>query len=157
MNDQTEHERLLAEVLTEEAPSHFDEVVLAGTLRALRARKRNRQLVRGAACATAVALTVILGFRLRPARPVVTTAETPSTTSRPLIEIIESRPLPASMLITTRTITIPLVKPGRSIQMYQKISDAELLELAGNDGAILIRGGAGQSEHLVGPTIFALE
>ena len=151
MKPESERLNLLDDVLANAAPTEFQRELLEGTLRAVRRRRRMRQCGRGLAVAgvfAAIALSVW-------------NALLPTTSVklvRPALHIVSSQPLPASMIVETRPIsvlvvtssptTFVMVETGSIKDPFQEITDEQLLALVGNRPAALVRQGPHQAELL---------
>ncbi|HYT62053.1 MAG TPA: hypothetical protein VEL06_17875, partial [Haliangiales bacterium] len=95
MNPDLERHGLLDDVLAEAAPADFERALLEGTLRAVRRRRRTRQLTRGLAVVGAFAAIVVAVWNaLWPFSSVKAV--------RPALNIVRSQPLPPSMIVRTR-------------------------------------------------------
>src|SRR5688572_33166801 len=137
-----EQDNLLDDVLGEAAPADFERALLDATLRAVRRRRRMRQCSRGLAAAgvfAAIAVAVWNTFL-------------PTTSINlvgPTLHIVSSQPLPASMVVETRPVsvrvvtssptTFVMVETGSIKDPFQEITDEQLLALVGNRPAALVR------------------
>ena len=152
MSRPIDHERLLADSLTDEAPAGFREALLGSTLRLARRRRRIRQLRQGAMALAVLGLTAILVWRNLPRHPA---APPPATAN---YRAIHTRPLPASAMVATQPLSpdrlIVSVTNARAVQTTRSsgrfgvINDDQLLGLVAPRSAVLVRRGAG-SEELV--------
>ena len=151
MKPESQQHSLLDDVLTEGAPADFDRALLEGTLGAVRRRRRARQCRHGLAAAGVFAVIALA----------VWNAVMPSTSVnlvRPALHIVSSQPLPASMVVRTRSggvvvvasspRTFELVETGSIKDPFQEITDEQLLALVGSRPAALVRQGPHQAELL---------
>ena len=155
MNNRTDQESLLAEVLAEASPTDFREAMLAETLRLARRRRQFRQVRQAAGVLAVTGLLAVLVAQQFSRQPDV---------SRPLAkkivkqsyELVRTQPLPAGALISTRkfseaqfaaavstVVAVATVSGG-----FRQINDNELLALLADKPAVLIRTGP-NSEELV--------
>src|ERR1035437_9986901 len=101
MNNRTDQESLLAEVLAEASPTDFREAMLAETLRLARRRRQFRQVRQAAGVLAVIGLLAVLVAQQFSRQPDV---------SMPLVkkivklsyELVRTQPLPAGALISTR-------------------------------------------------------
>jgi hypothetical protein len=146
MNPGPDHERLLSEVLAEDAPAGFREALLGETLQRVRRRRRVRQARRVAAlCVVAGMLTVFAWRFLLPHSGTLTGK--PRSTGYELVltqplsagAIVATQPLSAGHLISSQT-TVAVVSTtgGGNLRL---INDDELLALVAPRPAALVRFG----------------
>jgi hypothetical protein len=151
MKPESEQNSLLDDVLTEAAPSDFERALLDGTLRAVRRRRRSRRASRGLAVAGVfAAIALAVWNALLPTTPVHLV--------RPVLHIVKSHPLPASIVVGTRPgsvvvvtsspTTIVMVETGFIKDPVQEINDEQLLALAVGRPVALVRQGQHQAELL---------
>lgn len=155
MNNRTDNESLLAEVLAEGSPSDFRPVMLAETLRLARRRRQFRQARRVVGVAMVLGVLAILASHPFSKAPVVSPALA-QTTVKQSYELVHTQPLPAGAWINTRSFAeVQTVVPGATIAEiatvsggYRLINDDELLAFLADKPALLIRTGP-HSEELV--------
>jgi hypothetical protein len=155
MNNHTDKESLLAEVLAEASPADFRAAMLTETLRLARRRRQFRQMRSAAGVLVVMGLLVILIPKLlykeqESAQPLV------KRIVRPSYELIRTQAMPASGLIGTRN--VPEVQSVTSVSTvveivtvsggFLQINDNELLAFFADEPAVLIRTGP-HSEELV--------
>jgi hypothetical protein len=158
MNRKVDNE-LLNDVFAENTPADFREAMLGETLRLARRRRHFRQTRNAFGVFAALAL---LGIFIRqetlPQKTIAVSASSPvaKITSPKSYEIVHTRPLPASVIVTTHSLSggqflvsaaeIKIVRttPGN----FRVINDDELLALIAPRPAILLRTGK-NSEELV--------
>jgi|SRR5437867_4560159 len=149
MKTDLEHHGLLDDVLAEAAPPDFELALLEGTLRAARRQRRSRRLTRGlAAVGLFAAIAVVVWNSSRPTAPF--------KSIRPALNIVQTRPLPPSMIVRTRTdsvtivgtsaATFLLVETGAIKDPFKEIDDEQLLALARGRPVALVRQGQHQAE-----------
>jgi hypothetical protein len=155
MNNHSDQQRLLEDVLAESSPADFRGRLLAETLRLARRRRRWRQ-TRSVAGALAVAILAALLIRLswpeRRSTP-PQQAKTPDTTG---FRTVETEPLPASAVVFTGGFSpVKMVSSASTVTQvattsggFRPINDDQLLTLVGPWSAVLIRTGP-KSEELV--------
>jgi hypothetical protein len=156
MKKETNNE-LLDDVLAEAAPADFREALLGETLRVVRRRRRVRQT--RSAIVTMVALALLGFFALRKNAPVpsalLTLPSAKTTTSHPYT-VVNTRPLSANAMVTTRPMgTVTVITSETTVAViettngnFRTIGDEELLALVAAHPAILVQTGP-QSEKLV--------
>ena len=155
MNEQTENQDLLAEVLAEASPPDFREAMLAETLRLARRRRQFRQARPVAGVLVLMSLLAVLvaqHFSKLPADspPMAKEVEPQS------YKLVRTQPLPASALVSTRSfsaagfaVTVPKVVEVATVSGgFRLINDDQLLALLADKPAVLIRTGP-HSEELV--------
>ena len=151
MKTESKHRPLLDDVLAEAAPADFERALLDGTLRAVRRRRRMHHWNRGlAVVGVFAAIALVVWKALLPGTPV--------KLIRPALGMVSSRPLPPSMIITTRPgsvavvasspKTFMLVETGSIMDPFKEIDDEQLLALAAGHPAALVRQGPHQAELL---------
>lgn len=126
----TDQERLLADVLREEAGSDFHNALLDETLRLARRRRQARLVRRLIGVCAIIALTMTIAIWRRSPVPLLET--------RPPYQLTFSRPLPSSCVVSSqpfRTDQIVSSTPASSIVhttsgRYSVLGDDELLALA---------------------------
>jgi hypothetical protein len=153
MNQQNDHERLLADVLAGEDVAGFREALFSETLRRARRRRHFRQARRGSA---AVAVFVGLGLWVWHSLP--SQVKSPAV-SRPNYAVVHSQPLPAAALVLTRPLAIDQhVASFTNVQrvqtapgggQFREIDDDELLTLAEPKPVALVRRGPHTAELIV--------
>jgi hypothetical protein len=141
MNDPADNERLLTDVLADEAG--FRETLFSETLRLARRRRRMRQARRTAAAVVVLAGLAALVWQSLPPRGTV-----PQTTGK-LYIVVHTRPLPEAALVTTRPFsadrlvasvaTTSIVTTPAASGQFREIGDDELLALAAPRPVVLIR------------------
>ena len=150
MTRRTDQERLLTDVLREEAGAEFHDALLGETLRLARRRRQARlaQRVGGVFALMAVAMGIALWRR--PHAPVLET-RTPAphyqlTLSQPLPAtcVVSSRPLRADQVVVS-TLASSVIQTTTTGGLYRVLGDDELLALAPLPAA-LIRRGAHEAE-----------
>ena len=98
MNDRAKKERLLNEILAEETPAGFREVLLEDTLRLARRRRHFRQTRRAVS-----ALAVVAGLALVVWRSLMPTGIPPEP-SRPYV-LVRTQPLPLQAVVATQPLS----------------------------------------------------
>lgn len=155
MNERTDNQNLLAEVLAEASPPDFREAMLAETLRLARRRRRIRQARPVAGVLVMAGLLVVLVAHHFSKLPAVSPPMAKQTEPQSY-KLVRTRPLPASALVSTRnfpatgfTASVPKVIEVATVSGgFRLINDDELLALLADKPAVLIRTGP-HSEELV--------
>ena len=155
MNNRTDQESLLAEVLAEASPTDFREAMLAETLRLARRRRQFRQVRQAAGVLAVIGLLAVLVAQQFSRQPDVSMPLAKKIVKQSY-ELVRTQPLPAGALISTRkfseaqfaasvstVIVVATVSGG-----FRQINDNELLALLADKPAVLIRTGP-NSEELV--------
>ena len=155
MNNRTDQESLLAEVLAEASPTDFREAMLAETLRLARRRRQFRQVRQAAGVLAVIGLLAVLVAKQFSRQPDVSMPLAKKIVKQSY-ELVRTQPLPASALISTRN--FPEVQSVASVSAvvevatvsggFRQINDNELLALLADKPAVLIRTGP-NSEELV--------
>lgn len=150
MNDPADNERLLTDVLADEAG--FREALFSETVRLARRRRRLRQARRATAAVAVLVGLAALVWQSLPPRGVV-----PQLTGKPYV-VVRTQPLPETALVTTRRLsadrlvasvaTASIVATPANSGQFQEIGDDELLALAAPRPVVLVRLGP-HSEELV--------
>jgi multidrug efflux pump subunit AcrB len=155
MNNHTDKESLLAEVLAEASPADFRAAMLMETLRLARRRRQFRQMRSAAGVLVVMGLLVILIPKSlykeqESSQPLV------KRIAKPGYELVRTRAMPVSELISTRN--YPEVHSVASVSTvveiatasggFLQINDNELLAFLADEPAVLIRTGP-HSEELV--------
>jgi hypothetical protein len=155
MNNRTDQENLLTEILAEASPADFRAALLAETLRLARRRRQFRQARRVAGVlAVAGLLAVLVAQQFSKPNPVSKSLAKKIT--KKSYELIHTQPLPARALVFTRSFSpaefaapVPRVNEVATISGgFRLINDDELLALLADKPAVLIRTGP-HSEELV--------
>jgi hypothetical protein len=155
MNNRTDQESLLAEVLAEASPTDFREAMLAETLRLARRRRQFRQVRQAAGVLAVIGLLAVLVAQQFSRQPDVSMPLAKKIVKQSY-ELVRTQPLPAGALISTRkfseaqfaasvstVVAVATVSGG-----FRQINDNELLALLADKPAVLIRTGP-NSEELV--------
>lgn len=155
MNNRTDQESLLAEVLAEASPTDFREAMLAETLRFARRRRQFRQVRQAAGVLAVTGLLAVLVAQQFSRQPDVSMPLAKKIVKQSY-ELVRTQPLPAGALISTRkfseaqfaasvstVVAVATVSGG-----FRQINDNELLALLADKPAVLIRTGP-NSEELV--------
>jgi hypothetical protein len=155
MNNRTDQESLLAEVLAEASPTDFREAMLAETLRLARRRRQFRQVRQAAGVLAVTGLLAVLVAQQFSRQPDVSMPLAKKIVKQSY-ELVRTQPLPAGALISTRkfseaqfaasvstVVAVATVSGG-----FRQINDNELLALLADKPAVLIRTGP-NSETLV--------
>ncbi len=161
MNQQSDPERLLKDILSEGLSGEFRQALLGESLRLARQRRRVGHARRAAMALAVLAVFAGLLWRILPTSPV--TAEKAQTTT-PLVrnsalpptqlvstrrlaggEIVTSQPLPAEKLLTTMSATL-FLSPTAADGQIRFIDDSELLALVGSKPVALMRRGPHAAE-----------
>ena len=142
----TDHQRLLADALADEAPEGFREALLGETLCYARKRRRWRQARRGVAGLVALSLLAVLLRQVvphHPAAPPVAVAVAAGS-----CEIVHTQPLPAGAIVTTQPFspdglmasaaTVVIVETAVAPIRWREISDDELLSLVAPRPVLLV-------------------
>ena len=151
MNDRPDSERLLSDILAEDAPVGFREELLANTLRLARRRRHTRQTRRAvAALAIVLSLFFVAWHWLTPA------ARSPEPARRYVL--VRTRPLPPQAFIQTQPLARAAVVASRRVAdilttadggyRAREIEDEELLALAAPNPVVLVRYSPHQAELL---------
>ena len=143
MNRRTDQERLLTDVLREEAAGDFHDALLGETLRLARRRRRVRlaRRVGGVFAILAVTATITLWRRPHPpvleARPPAQHYHLTLSQPPPASCLVSSHPLRADqVVVSTLASSVIRTTTGR----YQVLGDDELLALAPVPAALVRRG-----------------
>ena len=155
MNERTDNQDLLAEVLAEASPPEFREAMLAETLRLARRRRQFRQLRPAAGVLFLMSLLAVLVAQ-HFSKPPVVSMPLAKTIEQQSYELVRTQPLPASALVSTRSfsatgfaISIPkVIEVSTASGGFRLINDDQLLALLADKPAVLIRTGP-HSEELV--------
>jgi len=155
MNNRTDQESLLAEVLAEALPADFRATMLVETLRLAHRRRQFHQMRQAAGVLAVTSLLVVL---------VVQQFSKPNTVSTPLAkkiakksyDLVRTQPMPTGALISTWNFPATrFASPGSNVievattsSGFRLINDDELLALLADKPAVLIRTGP-HSEELV--------
>jgi hypothetical protein len=144
MNRGPEHERLLADVLAEDAPAEFREALLGQTLQRVRRRRRNRQALRAGSVFVVAGLLAVLVWRFFPAGS-SSSSNKPGSKS---YELVRTQPLPASLVTGTRPLSVEQLTASQPTVtqlstthngIVRWINDDELLALVAPRPAALVR------------------
>jgi hypothetical protein len=155
MNDRSDQQQLLDDVLGESSPPDFRAALLGETLRLARRRRRWRQARRTAGALAVAVFAALFAWQIRPGK--ISVPPQLAKTSVPgSCQLIETRPLPAGEVVTT--VNFPAVKMVSSESAvtqiatrsggFRFINDEQLLALVGPRPAVLVRTGP-NSEELV--------
>ena len=155
MNNRTDQQSLLAEVLAEASPPDFRAALLAETLRRARRRRQFRQLRSVAGVLVMAGLLVILMAQHFSKPPVVSPPLTFKIEPQSY-KLVRTQPLPASALVSARNfstagfaVSVPKVVEVATVSGgFRLINDDQLLALLADKPAVLIRTGP-HSEELV--------
>jgi hypothetical protein len=152
MNQPTDHERLLADVLAEAEPAGFREVTLEETLRLARGRRRGRQTRRAAVALAVLGLAAALAWldlRRRPVsiHPPVAGCKIIRTLPLPAGAVVATQPFSPDRLVASIA-TVERIQTTASSGGFSVIDDAQLLALIAPRPAVLIGVGP-QQEALV--------
>ncbi|HXR46171.1 MAG TPA: hypothetical protein VN784_01915 [Candidatus Limnocylindrales bacterium] len=157
MENKTDNDQLLADVLTEAAPADFRDAILGETLRLVRRHRRWRQTRRAATWLAALALVGIFIWQNNlPQKPVTSVPVPAAKAVEKNYKLVETQPLPANAIVTTQpTASGQFIASTASVEIiqtrggdYRVINDDELLALVASHPAMLIRTGP-HSEELV--------
>ena len=154
MNNRTDKEKLLAEVLAEASPADFRAALLAETLRLAHRRRLLRQTWQAVGVLALISLLAVLVAqqfsKLTPVAPPPLT----TTIAKRSYQLVRTQPLSASALISTRnqvSLAVPISKVTEVATTgggFRSINDDELLAFLADKPAALIRTGP-HSEELV--------
>jgi len=155
MNEQTDNQNLLAEVLAEASPPDFRAAMLAETLRLARRRRKFRRVRAAAGFLVLMGLLAVLVAQ-RLSRPPVVSPSIAKEVLRQSYELVRTQPLPASALVSPRSFSaagfaasVPkVIEVATTSGGFRLINDDELLALLADKPAVLIRTGP-HSEELV--------
>ena len=155
MNNRTDKDSLLAEVLAEASPSDFRAAMLAETLRLARRRRQFRQARQAAGVLALMSLLAVLAAQ-HFSKPPVVSAPLAKNVVHQSYELVRTQPLPASAIVSTRSFSatglaasIPNFTEIATVSGgFRLINDDELLALLADKPAVLIRTGP-HSEELV--------
>src|SRR3569833_3223971 len=151
MNNPSDNERLFADALADASPADFRERLLGGPLRIARRKKYVRQARRvGISMGIAAALALWLCPRTMPhlLKPAPAIAS---------YRVIETQPLPASAIVTTRPFADSIVASARPVNIITTaeahdgvhlLTDDELLSLAPTS-TVLVRLGPHSAELIL--------
>ena len=149
MSDRSHNERLLNDILAEERPAEFRDLVLDHTLRLARRRRHLRQ-ARAASLPVALFLGLFALLRHWPA-PTTSfpTSPTPNmviqTRSLPPAAFVETHPLRPANLVASSS-PADILSTASAGFRAREINDEELLELAAPNPVVLVRHGSHQAE-----------
>jgi hypothetical protein len=155
MNERTDNQNLLAEVLAEASPADFRAAMLAETLRLARRRRQFRQARRAIGVAVVMSLLAVLVAQQFSKPPVVSMPLAKKNAKRSY-EMVRTQPMPTSALIRTWNfpatgfaVSVPkVIEVATTSGGFRLINDDELLALLADKPAVLIRTGP-HSEELV--------
>jgi hypothetical protein len=155
MNERTNNQELLAEVLAEASPADFREAMLAETLRLARRRRQFRRVRPTAGVLVLMGLLVVLATQ-HFSKPPVGSPPLAREIAQQSYELVRTQPLPASALVSTRSfsaagfaLSVPkVIEVATASGGFRLINDDELLALLADKPAVLIRTGP-HSEELV--------
>jgi cytoskeletal protein RodZ len=155
MNNRTDQENLLAEVLAEASPPDFRATMLAETLRLARRRRQFRQARQAAGVLAVIGLLAVLVAQQFSRQPDVSMPLAKKIVKQSC-ELVRTQPLPADAVISTRkfsdaqfaTSASAVVEVVTTGSGFRLINDNELLALLADKPAVLIRTGP-NSEMLV--------
>ena len=155
MNERTDNQELLAEVLAEASPADFREAMLAETLRLARRRRQFRRVRPIAGVLVLMGLLAVFVAQ-HFSKPSVGSSPLAKKIARQSYELVRTQPLPAGAIVSTRSFSaagftasvanvteIATVSGG-----FRLINDDQLLALLADKPAALIRTGP-HSEELV--------
>ena len=150
MNESSEHEDLLLDVLAEESEPGFREALLGQTLKLVRRRRRFRTAWRATSTITAFAGLVLLVGRFLPAPPPIS----PQPSAKPYV-LIRTQPLPPGAVVQTSPQHFPNLVNSHDVEIiltssaaheFRDLDDDQLLELAVPSSVILVRYGPHTAE-----------
>ena len=151
MNQRTDNERLLADVLSAEPDSEFSANVLEQTLRGVRRQRTIRQVRRYSVAVAAVVAATFVSSQLlrRPTTPTLAIAPKPSSyqlvVTQPLTstQIAETRFFsPDQQIVSTASVDLIQTRSGG----FGEIGDDELISLAAPNVVALVRRGPHEAE-----------
>lgn len=144
MNPGADHERLLSDVLAEDAPAEFREALLGETLQRVRRRRRVRQAGRAASLFAVAGLLAVLAWRmLSPHSGSMANKaggggyELVLTQPLSARAITVTRPLPADQSVSSQA-TVAVISTTREGNV-RLLNDDELLALVAPRPAALVR------------------
>jgi len=150
MNESTEHEDLLMDVLAEESDPRFREALFGQTLLLVRRQRRFRTIRRTTATVAVFAALLVLVWRFAPS---------PSNSLKPSAKpytLIRTGPLSPGTIVQTSPGHFPnLVTSSHDIEIiatssgahdFRDLNDDQLLELAAPSSVILVRHGPHAAE-----------
>jgi hypothetical protein len=155
MNERTDNQNLLAEVIAEASPPDFRAAMLAETLRLARRRRQFRQVRPVAGVLVLMGLLAVLVAR----QFLKTTVVSPPLANKieqRSYKLVHTQPLPVDALVSTRSFpatefaaAVPkVIEVVTTSGGFGLINDDELLALLADKPAVLIRTGP-HSEELV--------
>ena len=155
MNERTDNQELLAEVLAEASPADFRAAMLAEMLRMARRRRQFRQVRPTAGFLVLMGLLAVLAAQ-HFSKPPVGSPALAEKIARQSYELVRTQPLPAGAIVSTRsfptagfTASVPNFTEIATVGGgFRLINDDELLALLADKPAVLIRTGP-HSEELV--------
>ena len=156
MNDRSDNQELLDDVLAEASPPEFRSALLGETLRQARQRRRWRQARRAGGALLALLLVVAMVRREFSAKQNPAVSLAPTAASPNSYVLIETQPLPAGALVTNRIFSsVPTITSSPQFVTiattsghFRIINDEQLLSLLGPVPVALVRTGP-NSEELV--------
>ena len=150
MNESSEHESLLADVLAADSEPGFREALLGQTLKLVRRKRRFRTIRRGTSTIAVFAGLLLLVWRFVPSPPI-----SPQPSAKPYA-LIRTQPLPPGAIVQTSPLRFPnLVTSSHDVQIiatsstahnFRELDDDQLLELAAPSPVILVRHGPDTAE-----------
>lgn len=155
MNNRSEPQCLLDDVLAEASPPDFRASLLAGTLRQARRRRHWRQARQVAGTLAVLLLAGILTWP-HPAEKISTARPATKCAAPKSFQLVETQLLPADAIISTKNFAVVKIvfTTAGAVEIatcsggFRLINDEQLLALLGGSPAALIRTGA-DSEELV--------
>ena len=152
MNEASDRETLLNDILSERDPVDLRDALLSRTLHHVRRRRIFHRVRRASSVLAAAAALGFLVWRLA-----LPNAPGPQQPGRPYA-LVRTQPLPASALVKTQPLVpaslvasiaspkIVIIATHLQDPFYREIDDAELLALAGTNAAVLVRLGPHSAE-----------
>jgi hypothetical protein len=155
MNERTDNQDLLAEVLAEASPADFREAMLAETLHLARQRRQFRRVRPTAGVLVLMGLLAVFVAQ-HFSKPPVGSSPPAKKIARQSYELVRTQPLPASAIVSTRSfsaagfsLSVPrVIEVATTSSGFRLINDDQLLALLVGKPAVLIRTGP-HSEELV--------
>lgn len=153
MNDETESNRLVDDILEDVAPPAFRAEMFARTLEQARRRNRARQWNRALITVAVLALVGSLFFKMPTRRDAAQPARSAG------LAIVQSTPLDPSEIVASRAGSvkvigsssgnIAMVETSSANPGFKELDDRELLALMDGTPSVLVRQGPHQEELLV--------
>jgi hypothetical protein len=158
MNERTDKEALLADVLAEESRAGFSAALLGETLRHARRRRQWRRVRRAGGALAVLLLAGFVVWQSQPRRMAPTEMAQPQLAPR-AYELVVSQPLTVGQQVSTQPLAIERFSPAQAavaqvrtrLGGFCEVGDEELLTLAEPQIAALVRRGPHEAELVFVP------